>query len=36
MNADFFEALSILEIVRGLTAEYLIEKIEAAIVIAVK
>ena len=36
MNAEFFEALSLLEKERGLTADYLIEKIEAAIVIAVK
>lgn len=36
MNAEFFEALSMLEKERGLTADYLIEKIEAAIVIAVK
>ncbi len=35
-NNEFFEALSMLEHERGLTAEYLIEKIEAAIVIAVK
>ncbi len=36
MNAEFFEALTMLEKERGLTAEYLIEKIKAAIVIAVK
>ena len=35
-NNDFFEALSMLEHERGITAEYLIEKIKAAIVIAVK
>ena len=36
MNADFFEALSMLEKERGLSADYLIDKIKAAIVIAVK
>ena len=36
MNAEFFEALSMLEKERGLSAEYLIEKISNAIVIAVK
>ena len=35
-NKDFFEALSMLEHERGITAEYLIEKIKAAIIIAVK
>ena len=35
-NNDFFEALSMLEHERGITAEYLIDKIKAAIVIAVK
>ena len=35
-NNEFFEALSMLEHERGITAEYLIEKIKAAIVIAVK
>ena len=35
-NNDFFEALSMLEHERGITAEYLIEKIKAAIIIAVK
>ena len=30
-NKDFFEALSMLEHERGITAEYLIEKIKAAI-----
>ena len=34
-NKDFFEALSMLEHERGITAEYLIEKIKAAIIIAV-
>ena len=33
-NNEFFEALSMLEHERGITAEYLIEKIKAAIVIA--
>lgn len=36
MNAEFFEALSMLETEKGLTAEYLLEKISTAIVIAVK
>ena len=36
MNAEFFEALALLEKERGLTAEYLIERISNAIVIAVK
>ena len=36
MNAEFFEALAMLEAERGLSAEYLLEKIENAIVIAVK
>lgn len=35
-NNEFFEALSMLEHERGITAEYLLEKIQAAIVIAVK
>ena len=35
-NNEFFEALSMLEHERGLTASYLLEKIQAAIVIAVK
>ena len=35
-NNEFFEALTMLEHERGITAEYLIEKIRAAIVIAVK
>ncbi|HIV87276.1 MAG TPA: transcription termination factor NusA [Candidatus Pygmaiobacter gallistercoris] len=36
MNSEFFEALSLLEKERGISEEYLIEKIKAAIVIAVK
>ncbi len=36
MNAEFFEALSMLEAERGLPADYLLEKIKNAIVIAVK
>ena len=36
MNSEFFEALALLEKERSLPADYLIEKIEAAIVIAVK
>ena len=35
-NNEFFEALSMLEHERGISAEYLIEKIKAAIIIAVK
>ena len=35
-NNEFFEALSMLTSERGITPEYLLEKIEAAIVIAVK
>ncbi len=35
-NNEFFEALTMLENERGITADYLIEKIEAAIIIAVK
>ncbi len=35
-NTEFFEALRLLEKEKGIPAEYLIEKIEAAIVIAVK
>ena len=35
-NNEFFEALSMLEHERGITAEYLIDKIKAAIIIAVK
>ena len=36
MNSEFFEALSLLEKERGISEDYLIEKIKAAIVIAVK
>ena len=36
MNAEFFEALAMLEAERGLPADYLLEKIKNAIVIAVK
>ena len=36
MNAEFFEALDMLEKERGLPADYLLEKIKNAIVIAVK
>lgn len=36
MNTEFFEALALLEKERGLSADYLIGKIEAAIIIAVK
>ena len=36
MNAECFEALAMLEAERGLSAEYLLEKIKNAIVIAVK
>ena len=35
-NNEFFDALAALEKERGLPAEYLIDKIKAAIVIAVK
>ena len=35
-NNEFFEALTMLEHERGITAEYLVDKIKAAIVIAVK
>ena len=35
MNAEFFEALAMLEKERGLPADYLLEKIKNAIVIAV-
>lgn len=35
-NNEFFEALSMLTRERGITPDYLLEKIEAAIVIAVK
>ena len=36
MNAEFFEALSMLEKERGISGEYLLDKIKSAIVIAVK
>ncbi len=36
MNAEFFKALEVLETERGLPAEYLVDKIATAIVIAVK
>ena len=36
MNAEFFEALALLEKERNISAEYLLEKIKNAIVIAVK
>ena len=36
MNSEFFEALSLLEKERGISEDYLVEKIKAAIVIAVK
>ena len=36
MNAEFFEALGMLEKERGISAEYLIEKIKNAIVVAVR
>ena len=36
MNAEFFEALAMLEKERGLPADYLLEKVKNAIVIAVK
>ncbi len=36
MNAEFFEALALLEKERGIGADYLLEKIKNAIVIAVK
>lgn len=36
MNAEFFEALTMLEKEKGLPADYLLEKIQNAIVIAVK
>lgn len=36
MNAEFFEALAMLEAERGLSVDYLLEKIKNAIVIAVK
>ena len=36
MNNEFFDALSLLEKEKGVPADYLLEKIKAAIVIAVK
>ena len=36
MNAEFFEALKLLEAEKGISVEYLCEKIENAIVIAVR
>ena len=36
MNSEFFEALALLEKEKGIPAEYLLEKIKAAIAIAVK
>ena len=36
MNTEFFEALALLEKEKGIPAEYLLEKIKAAIAIAVK
>ena len=36
MNTEFFEALSLLEREKGIPADYLLEKISNAIVIAVK
>ena len=35
-NNEFFAALTMLERERGISAEYLIDKIKAAIIIAVK
>ena len=35
-NAEFFEALKLLEKEKGIPGEYLLEKIRAAIIIAVK
>ena len=35
-NAEFFEALNLFEKERGIPAEYMIEKISNAIIIAVK
>ena len=35
-NAEFFEALKLLEMEKGITGDYLLEKIRAAIIIAVK
>ena len=36
MNTEFFEALALLEKEKGIPADYLLEKIKAAIAIAVK
>lgn len=36
MNTEFFEALTLLEKEKGIPADYLLEKIKAAIAIAVK
>ena len=36
MNKEFFEALAMLEKEKGIPMQYLIEKIEAAISIAIK
>ncbi len=36
MNKEFFEALKLLEVEKGVPADYLLEKIKAAIVIAVR
>lgn len=36
MNQDFFDALLLLEKEKGISADYLLEKIKNAIVIAVK
>ena len=36
MNSEFFEALALLEAERGIPADYLLDKIKSAIVIAVK
>ena len=36
MNNEFFDALALLEKEKGIPADYLLERIKAAIVIAVK
>ena len=36
MNKEFFEALKLLEVEKGIPADYLLEKIKAAISIAVR
>ena len=36
MNTEFFEALALLEKEKGISADYLLDKIKNAIVIAVK